>query len=149
MMLDFTSALVRWRAGVRLVSSLTLLSACSDGPYLMTEEYVTPEGQEEQYLGGGCIGADKGNGMGSGMAGTAGEAALQPAFSTSYEGTGDGVHFSLSDADGTLLVDRTYDEHFLVSGKEEEINAEVTGGSVRFVHRGSPKCEDIRPPEGS
>ncbi|HEY3498014.1 MAG TPA: hypothetical protein VGK73_25120 [Polyangiaceae bacterium] len=150
MKLEFAVAAVRRAtAAARLVGPLILFSACSDGPYLMTEQYMTREGQAEEYIGGGCIGVQDGGGMGSGTAGAAGQAALQPSFSLSYEGTGDSIHFVVSDGAGMLVVERNYDSDYLSSGQREEINAPVTRGSLRFVHWGSKKCEDIRAPDGS
>lgn len=149
MKLAFAVVAARWATtAVRLMGPLALVSACSDGPYLMTEEYMTREGQEEEYIGGGCVGVEDGGGMGSGTAGAAGQAASFPSFSLSYEGTGDGVHFVVSDGDGTVVAERSYDRDFLTEGKREEIVAPVTNGSLRFVHWGSTKCEEIRSPDG-
>jgi len=109
---------------------------------------MTPEGQAERYMGGGCLGVQDGGGMETGMAGAAGAAALLPSYNVSYEGSGESIHFTVSDGNGTLLVERNYDVGFLSTGEREEINTAVTRGSVRFVHWGAPECEEIRDPSG-
>ena len=140
---------------LRLLGLLFVLPACSDGPYLQTEEYVTKAGQAEDYMGGGCVAVQEGNGMGGGTApipieGEGGESGeeqpLVPGYSFSYEGTGNSVHFTVSDGYGAVLVERDYDSDFLLSGKKDEISVDVTGGSMRFIHWGGAKCQEPRSP---
>jgi len=140
----------RFLVVARLVGPLLLLPACTEGPYLMSEEYLTHDGQAEEYMGGGCVSVQEGNGMGGGTApelGTGGEGGeTVPGFSVGYEGTGDSVHFYVTDGYGVMQAERDYDTEFLLSGQREEITVDITRGKMRFVHWGGAKCQEIRSP---
>jgi hypothetical protein len=136
----------------RLAGPLLLLPACSEGPYLMSEEYLTREGQAEEFMGGGCMSVQEGGGMAGGTAPTLGDGGESgqehPGFSFGYEGTGNSVHFYVTDGYGETLADRDYDSDFLLSGQREEITVDITNGKMRFVHWGGAKCEEVRAPDG-
>jgi hypothetical protein len=137
------------RALARLCGLLPLLTGCGEGPFLQTEEYTTAAGQAERYRGGGCMSVQEGNGMESGVAGqgSGSNVPWTPRVLYSYTGTGDGVHFSVSDEAGTLLVDRDYTSDFLLSGETDIVVIELEGGSMRFTHWGGEECGEIREPD--
>ena len=130
---------------------LLWLTACAEGPVLMTEEYVTKAGEEERYMGGACLGTEKGSGMSGGTApgalGTAGAATAALGYQYNYEGRGKAVHFVFTDNQGEVLAERDYDEAFLDSGQSEEVVVEIAGEIHRFVHRGEQTCQPIREPD--
>jgi hypothetical protein len=139
---------------LRLLGPLLLASGCSEGPFLMTEEYVT-DAAGERYIGGGCISIQKGNGMGGGgtplmgYGGEDGEGSTEhvPGFAYSYDGTGEAVEFRATDGADVVLAERSYDSKFLLSGQRDEVSIDVSGGEMRFVHWGGAKCAEPRDPD--
>jgi hypothetical protein len=139
---------------LRLLGLLLVVSGCSEGPFLMTEEYVS-DAAGERYVGGGCISVQKGNGMGGGSipvmgnGGQDGEGSTEqvPGFAYSYDGTGDAVDFKATNGAGVVLAERSYDSEFLLSGQRDEVAIDVTGATMRFVHWGGAKCAEPREPD--
>ncbi|HEY6077427.1 MAG TPA: hypothetical protein VIW29_01405 [Polyangiaceae bacterium] len=134
--------------GVLLVALAS--AGCAEGPFLQTEELVTKPGEAEGYVGGSCLGVERGSSSGGATApgafGSAGEAAVAQGYSYGYEGRGKAVRFSVSDYDGQILAERSYDAAFLESGRRDVVTLEVFGQTLRFVHWGVGKCGEIRDP---
>jgi hypothetical protein len=135
-------------AVARLVG-LLWLPACAEGPVLMNEEFLTRQGEDERYMGGGCMAAGDGGSVGSGsMVGTAGSAGVASGFQYGYEANGNGVHFLFTDSGGAVLAERQYDEAFINSGRRDEVLVEHEGQTWRFVNWGAEECQPIREPDG-
>jgi hypothetical protein len=117
----------------------------------MNEEFLTKAGEQERYMGGGCMALEKGNGMGSGTApgayGVAGAATVEQGYSYSYEGRGNAILFRFATYDGEVLAERTYDEKFIDSGRKDVVSVEAYGQTLRFVNWGAQECQPIRDPD--
>jgi hypothetical protein len=126
------------------------LAGCTEGPLLQTEEYVTKPGEAELYMGGSCLGVDNGSAAGGATApgafGAAGAATAELGYQYGYEARGKVVRFNVTDYDGQVLVERSYDAVFLASGRRDDVTLDVFGHTLRFVHRGVPRCEPVREP---
>jgi hypothetical protein len=148
---------VCWVLGMRgrrvaLGALLLALTACDEGPFLQTEEFVA-QGGAERYMGGSCMEVGSGSGLGGGKApqpeGAAGEAdeSASFAYSFSYEGRDKGMHFQVADGAGRILAERNYSASFIDSGRRDEVKVDVGSQKLRFVHRGVPQCQPIRDPD--
>jgi hypothetical protein len=141
------------RAAARLVGPLALLVGCQEeGPFLQTEEFLTQGDAAERYMGGACMTASEGNGMGGGTApgaqGSAGESTAALGYQYGYEGRDGGIRFTFTDNTGEVLAERDYDEAFLNAGRSDEVAVEFAGQTWRFVNRGVQECQPIRDPDG-
>lgn len=131
-----------WASKALVVLAL-LASGCGESPVLQTQEYSTIDGVES-LTGSSCFSAAKGGeastGTGTGVAPGADTTSV-PSYSAEYKGTGDAVHFSVRDATGAELAERTYDAAFLDSGKRDEVAVTPGGISLRFVNWGAKACD--------
>lgn len=143
-----------WRATTSELGAVVLAAlasaGCAEGPCLQIEEYVSKAGEAEAYVGGSCLAVEKGNTSGGATApgafGSAGESSVDQGYAYGYEVRGKGVSFRVSDYDGQLLAERSYDAAFLESGRRDVVRLEVFGQTLRFVHWGVGKCGEIRHP---
>src|SRR4051812_30609203 len=125
-----------------LVVLALLAVGCGESPVLQTQEYSTIDGVES-LTGSSCFSAAKGGKATTGTgASPGGDATAAPSFSAEYDGTGDAVHFSVRDAAGAELAERTYDAAFLDSGKRDEVAVAPGGIPLRFVNWGAKACDN-------
>jgi hypothetical protein len=135
------SRIARWLGPLVLVTS-----ACTDGPYLMYEEYHAPGGKE-RYVGGGCFEASSASGSsGYGTAGGGSVEAL-PSYAIDYQGSDDAIAVTIEDGEGSVLERRDYTDEFLRSGKVDEVIVEFDSGYLKLRYWGGETCEEPRTPD--
>jgi hypothetical protein len=111
-----------------------------DHYFLMHEEYLTDASGEENYLGGGCTELEDGQSSGSGAGGES-----TPIFVIEERGTDRGVLVSVFGEANQKLLQRFYDEEFLLSDKVDELLVMFTTEQhLRLKYWGGSRCEPVR-----
>jgi hypothetical protein len=125
--------------------SAGLIGGCQNRPFVQTEQYVTRDGREQQ-IGSACAGFEKDSGFGAGLLpgvpGAAGDPGVDETngYAFKYEGTGNSLRLSVTDAHGQTTAERSYDGAFVESGRKDELEVDAGEQRLRFVAQGVSEC---------
>lgn len=119
-------------------------ASCADPVFIQHEEYYTPEGKSELYLGGSCIQVPEDSATGTGAGGE-----NLASYGLSYTGKADGVELMVTaeGKEGHEVVTRSYSREFLLSGAVDELVVELKTGTLRLRHWGGSSCDPVRAPD--
>jgi len=134
--------------GVVMVGVLALLPACGspDEKFLQSDLYATEDGRAEGFVWRGCIPFDSPtSSLDPSSRGTPEGERVPFTYGLRYDWTDDGLRFSVTDGAGKLIASSSYTAKFVEAGEPDQVNARVSGGSIRTVNRGVKECAALDP----